>query len=134
MGDLQCPARVFVAAPNGRLAAPELTDRLRAERVSAVYAAPGTDAERVGPAVAKALGAGWSPQPRLAESPAEVFGDIADRHRGEAVLVLADPGVLAAVTGSARAATGPLTALEADGDGWRMVSPPPLPASGHEVR
>lgn len=67
--------------------------------------------------------------------------EVADRHRGEAVLVVSHGGVMSLVlpllavnAGSVRGNPPVLTncavvALERDGDGWRLVRPWPTPAA-----
>lgn len=169
MSDLQCPARVFVTRPaqatsagpgvtrhaGGRLThlgseeAWALAERLRTERVAAVYTSGLGPAVDTGALVARALGVRAHVRPGLEElAPAEpvaealarmaaALDDVADRHRGEAVLAVSHPGMtslvlprLAANGGVVSAAPPPLApgevvALERDADGWRLTAPWP---------
>ncbi|MGV1009443.1 MAG: hypothetical protein ACOYBY_12640 [Dermatophilaceae bacterium] len=103
MGDLQCPARVYVA---GVALAREAEQRLSHERVAAVYRLEGS--------------------PEAVRTQLEA---IADRHRGEAVLVLGDASLMSAALGGIVSGwrvgdplgAGTVRALEADADGWRLV-------------
>lgn len=96
MSDLQCPARFLLVAP-----AASAAERLRHERVAAVYAGPdgsasadelsaeelgralGAPVRRPGPAVD--LGAVLAREP----GPLAALEDLADLHRGETVVVVA---------------------------------------------
>jgi broad specificity phosphatase PhoE len=101
VSDLQCPARIFLAREDRPRDAIPLTERLRGERIAHVYTR----------SVALA-----------------VLEEIADRHRGEAVLVVgrgADiAGTLAALacppSPSGYVANGEYVLLEHDADGWRL--------------
>jgi hypothetical protein len=103
MGDLQCPARVYVA---DAVAADLARGWLSHERIAGIHRLDGT-----------------TQQVRAQ------LEDIADRHRGEAVLVVGEPDVVSAalrgwVAGwraDATWAPDALVALEADADGWRLV-------------
>lgn len=138
MGDLQCPARVFVLGSGPGLTSDELARLLRAERIAAVYAGRSGHLEQTGRELASALGAVFSGEPGLTQADPvptgddarHVFGHIADRHRGEAVLVMAEPDVLRPVVGAAGGTGDRIVALEADADGWRVVSHLPTSASG----
>ena len=97
MSDLQCPARVYVATPD------EADPQPSGVRIASVYT--------------------WS-----AGEVADVraaLDDLADRHRGESVLVLVDEaqraeiGRWAGSAGGQDRADGPLV-LEGDADGWRI--------------
>ena len=97
MSDLQCPARVYVAT------AGETQQRPSGVQIASVYTWP----------------AGEVPDVRVA------LDELADRHRGESVLVLVDEAQRAAISRWARSvggqdgAEGPLV-LEGDLDGWRL--------------
>lgn len=115
MGDLQCPARIYLVET---VAARDVGERLTHERLAAVYeVAEPVDAVRAS------------------------LQDIADRHRGEAVLVVGEAGVVSdALRGlvagwRARALSTPdaVLALEADADGWRLVVPPSLAERSDDV-
>jgi hypothetical protein len=147
MSDLQCPA-TFLVVPvdtlgegwRGEVAG--LAERLRDRRVAAVYGGTTAPAVAVSAALADSLGV---PSHTLTEPPTPPGGpsdgtavarcraaleELADLHRGEAVLVVDDSQVLEpALTplvrrglgaGPRRAPYRPV-ALEVDGDGWRLV-------------
>lgn len=91
MSDLQCEARVFVAAPSAR--ADDLVARLAGEHIAAVYSPQSPDAaelsRRLGGVLLPmtepvTLGAVLNRRP-VALS---VLRDLTDLHRGETVLVL----------------------------------------------
>jgi hypothetical protein len=136
MSDLQCPARLVVAwprrSPEGPSGAPDLVPELvrvlAGERVALVYGAQAPLSD----AVASELGV-----PLAAAIDLET---VADLHRGETVLLLAEgPGVLDPVRG--RLVHGPavdrldrpppqrqaprwvLVRVEADADGWVVREP-----------
>jgi hypothetical protein len=147
MSDLQCPA-TFVVVPvdtlgegwRGEVAA--LAGRLWDRRVAAVYGATTAPAVAVSAALADGLGL---PSHPLAEPPSPPSGPadgtavarcrialegLADLHRGETVLVVADrqvlePALAALVRRGLGAGQGPASyravTLEVDGDGWRLV-------------
>jgi broad specificity phosphatase PhoE len=143
MSDLQCPATLLIAATEmgpGRVH--DLVEQLRGRRVAAVYASLGQAAELARLAASELD----LPEPRFSDAlgePADlgdpaagsqlvierftrVIDEIADVHRGEAVLVftydqlmgLAIPGA----TGQPELDGGviPVTEMEVDGDGWRL--------------
>ncbi len=97
MSDLQCPARFLVVAVPGAVRPEPWAEALRNERVAAVYdAPPHADGAQ---ALAGALGLPVHAMTRrltLAEVAAastvalDVLRDLADLHRGETVVVLAD--------------------------------------------
>ena len=101
MTDLQCPARVFLAREDQARDGISPTERLRGERIAQVYG---------GSAALAAL------------------EDIADQHRGEAVLVVGDAGAIAATlarlafppAAPGRPENGAYVLLEHDADGWRL--------------
>ncbi len=200
MSDLQCPARFIVArhgeamyadpellsdeggwlTERGREQAAALGERLRAERVGAVYTSPLARAQQTGAVVGELLGLTASTVAGLQEfsvgslagTPAsgpearEVFvawvtGDLdrrwpgaetgsevvarfvaavealADRHRGETVLVVSHGGVMTLAIPNTAENVRPELALDAmipncavaevevDADGWRLVGPWP---------
>jgi broad specificity phosphatase PhoE len=154
VSDLQCPARVYLArhaeagAPltePGERQARALGEGLRAARIARVYTSPLPRAARTAGLAAEVLAVAVEVLPALVEV-GEVPGegaadvvtrmtgaleDIADRHRGEAVLVV---GHLAAIgltlphliDGPAAAPLDPgldpgaWLALEGDADGWTL--------------
>ncbi len=134
MGDLQCPARVFLAAAHDVAL---WSEWLRSQRVAAVYAT-GAAAEAAAN-VAAALGVGATvveetpaPEspPAAREPVAEALADLADRHRGEAALLVDAAGSFARALrplvpgwgAHPPPAGGGILALEVDADGWRRVS------------
>lgn len=199
MSDLQCPARVFVArhaqaryavanvltdaggtlTDLGREQSAELAERMRSQRLAAVYTSHLDRAVQTGAIVAETLGvpsrmiegiqefaagslegatwdvvgkagyaawlagdlqarwpggeSGWE----LLERMRAALDELADRHRGEAVLVVSHGGVMAlalprlAADGVALRTATPLlpnvavVAMERDADGWRLVGPWP---------
>ena len=200
MSDLQCPARILVArhgeamydAPEllsndggwltdlGREQAAELGERLRAERVAAVYTSGLNRAQQTGAVVGELLGVTAAPvegvqefsvgtlagTPAMGPAAREVFvawvtGDLdrrwpgaetgtevvarfvgaveglADRHRGETVLVVSHGGVMTLAIPNTAVNTRPELAFDAlipncgvaevevDSDGWRLVGPWP---------
>ena len=200
MSDLQCPARFLVArhgeamyadpellsdeggwlTERGREQAATLGDRLRAERVAAVYTSPLARAQQTGAVVGELLGLTTSPVAGLQEfsvgslagTPASgpdarkvfvawVTGDLdrrwpggetgsevvarfvtavealADRHRGETVLVVSHGGVMTLAIPNTAENVRPELAVDAmipncavaevevDADGWRLVGPWP---------
>lgn len=121
-GTLQCPARLFLV-PAGAGAAARV-DRLTGERVARVWAGPDPEVLRIARVLADRLGAEVVVRDGLAGDAAvvrEVLGEIADQHRGEAVLVVTGPEDLAP-----RSAEGVL-AVEAGDDGWRRLPDGPGP-------
>ena len=96
MSDLQCPARVYVAMPG------DVEPYPSGVRIASVYT----------------WSAGEVSDVRTA------LDDLADRHRGESVLVLVDDSQRAQILGWARSAGGPgaegALVLEGDSTGWRV--------------
>jgi len=200
VSDLQCPARILVARHGeamyddpellsddggwltdlGRSQAAELGERLRDERVAAVYTSRLNRAQQTGAVVGERLGLRASTvhgvqefsvgslagTPAMGSAAREVFlawvtGDLdrrwpgaetgtevvarfvdavealADRHRGETVLVVSHGGVMTLAIPNtatnttpelARAADIPncgMAELAVDSDGWRLVGPWP---------
>jgi hypothetical protein len=101
VSDLQCPARIFLARADQARDGIPLTERLRGERIAQVYSGSAALAE---------------------------LEDIADRHRGEAVLVVGDVGSIAETlarlafppAASRYLENGAYVPLEHDADGWRL--------------
>lgn len=124
MSDLQCAVRVFLAP--GNVPAPSLLG-LRAERIALVLAPTGPDG-----ATAKAAGAALSsrvehrPDLHGVDGVVAVLHDLADTHRGEAVLVVLGqelvPDVVARLGASGSRtpgnAEGGIALVEGDADGW----------------
>lgn len=115
MSDLQCPARFLILSePN-----PSLADVLRHERVAAVYdGPPGSGAAALGDALAlpvQVMTRRLTLADVLAEDPDAVgdLRDLADLHRGETVVVVAEgvPGQRVDVS------------IDGDGVAVREVSP-----------
>ena len=108
MSDLQCPARLFLLGGSSP-PAPSVVAALRGQRVVAVYGPePGSDSEsEVASRLADELG--------TAVATTDSLDDVADRHRGEAVVVVGDHGY-----------DEPLVAVEIDADGMRVTSPPAM--------
>lgn len=141
MSDLQCPVRVLVVS---RDQAVGFVARLADERIAVVVTSHDPAAVQVGQQVAAVCSAQvvaraeW-PESLPAEGPEHaeqcrsavlsartVLDDLADSYRGEAVVVISEPGVLQAVAqwaGQAGThATSPSgVALEGDADGWRST-------------
>ena len=148
MSDLQCPATLLVVRVDtlgegwrGEVAG--LAERLRDRRVAAVYAGVTAPAVAVSAALADGLGLPSQPlaEPPTRGGPADglavarcraALEELADRHRGETVLVVDDGQVLEPALaplvrhGSGAGPTPPYrpVALEVDGDGWRLVDAP----------
>lgn len=83
MSDLQCPARLFLLSGSGPPSS-SVVAALRGERVVAVYRpTSGSDAEtEVASRLADELG--------IEASTTDSLDDVADRHRGEAVVVVGE--------------------------------------------
>lgn len=119
--NLQCPARlVLVAEPAALLAAAgDPADR----RIARIYApaaeaVPASVAERLGTTVGvvpelRAPAAG-EPRDETVRRIAAAVDELADQHRGETVLLLADPAFLGL--------TGSSAEVEHDGTGWWVVA------------
>ncbi len=151
MTDLQCPARVLLAGrgdpAEGALAEgdPPWADVLirvcAAERVAQVYAAADQASGALAAVVAERLGVGMAADPVDVTS-ASGLPDLADLHRGEALLVvlperlveaaLRAVGVRAACArpvgdltsaGQPGAAADPFVRLQGDSSGWVLVAP-----------
>lgn len=103
MSDLQCPARLFLLSGSGPLPS-AVVAALRSERVVAVYGpVSGSDGEHeVASRLGDELGTGVATSDSL--------DDVADRHRGEGVVVLGQHPY-----------DDPLVLVEIDGDGRRVT-------------
>ena len=131
MGAPHCPARIFVV---GSLDAGDLeltrdlAARLRGERIARVWTSLLPGSLETAEVVAGALGVGVEGREDLQEHsaadlvaagrgvpacPNGALGELADRHRGEAVLLVGHGTGLA---------PGELVALDVDEDGWRAAS------------
>ncbi len=105
MSDLQCPARLFLLSGSGPPPA-SVVSALHGQRVVVVYGPPA--AGELVSWLADELGAAVS-----TGHPGASFDDLADRHRGEAVVVVGDHDHDA-----------PLVLVEIDADGSRTVPQP----------
>jgi hypothetical protein len=136
MSDLQCPATFLIASGEmGTGRVHDLVEQVRGRRISAVYASLGLAAEP-----AKLAASELGLEPRLSDAlgePADftqAIDEIADVHRGEAVLVFTNDHVMRlAVPGQTRHLVPhgtllPVTEMDVDSDGWRLRSiPQPSP-------
>lgn len=157
MSDLQCPVRVLLVAREGHRFGP-LGDTLRPQRLARIYGGPEASARHTAARLSDDLGvpavvlAGLAGPPGPADQvtadrestdaqPAlrRLMDGLADEHRGEAVLIVGDERVLAALAprragiGAPAAGADPLPpdvviAVEGDADGWRLVRPWPITA------
>ena len=114
MSALQCPARLFVARSGGAQA---LAAALRGERIARVWCGPLPPSVATAETVAAVLGVGVEVREglrrlRLDGGPPAVLEEVADEHRGEAVLVVGDEHTLP---------DAGYVELEVDADGWRLV-------------
>ena len=114
MSDLHCAARMVVTRSD---AAPDLAGHLVGERVAVVLTDAWQPARGAASELAEQLGTSCEHLPE--GSLREVLDDVADLHRGETLVVVADrdwPGTLG------RAADGQGAVLvEIDADGWRTT-------------
>ena len=161
MSSLQCPARVFVArhgqaqrpagsddgglTDEGRAQALALAAELRSARISRVWTSSMARAAETAEIVAAELGVGVAvrdglreyaadePAEALAARVTEVLEEVADEHRGEAVLVVTHGGALLAALAPLAGIPAerlrerslpPCAAveLEADGERWSVTS------------
>ena len=132
MGAPHCPARIFVVgsieAGDDLEQVRDLAARLRGERIARVWTSLLPCSLETAELVAAALGVGVEAREELREHsaadlvdagragsacPNGALGELADRHRGEAVLLVGHG------TGPA---PGELVALDAHEDGWRAAS------------
>ena len=150
MSDLHCPARVFIArhaetsydggerlTRAGEEQARGLAERLAGERIAAVHASSMPRAAATARIAAGVLGVGLELHDDLAEVGVETadavvarvtenLAEIADRYRGEAVLVVGHQAAfgiaLARLPGAQAAGLDPggVLALEHDADGWTL--------------
>jgi hypothetical protein len=88
MSDLQCAARIIVVTPPAMADVTWLASELYRERVQVVYAAD--DVPDTGPVetLAEDLGVPCRSGHGLLDDTSEGLADIADRHRGETVVVV----------------------------------------------
>lgn len=147
MSDLQCPVRLILAragdAIEGQLTAAgcararELGASLRAARIACVYTSGEPAAAETARLVAAELGiavparAEWSgtAEAGVARRLDHLLEDIADRHRGEAVLLVVDRWTLSrsgpdlgGLPLPASPADPVWVELEGDADGWRFLA------------
>lgn len=145
MSDLQCPATLLIAATEmGPGSVHDLVEQVRGRRIAAVYGSLGKAAASANQAASE-LGL---PEARFRDGlgePAELvdpaegrqqvvelfaqaINEIADAHRGEAVLVFADDQVTRLAIPGATPHVEPdgtvvqVTLMEVDGDGRRFLS------------
>lgn len=114
MSDLQCPARVVLLRQEG---AAEALEWLRHERVAHVYSSASPVAARAALALARELDVGHGTLHELSvvdpqDLSGTVLDQVADLHRGETLVVVAE---------LAGAAEGPVVVVQRDGDGWRQT-------------
>lgn len=111
MSDLQCPARLFLTRPRDEGALRRLAAALADERIAAVFSGDQPAAVRAGEELATLLAVSWTERAELRDLTAAVeeipaLDELADAHRGEAVVVVGG------LTGDE------IVALERDADGW----------------
>ena len=135
MSDLQCPARLLLASPAEAGHEPDLADAVVGDRVARVWTSPTASAVRTAEAVAARLGVGVLVHEDLQDRSvggetvaqagvrvAAVLAEIADAHRGEAVLVVSHARALrAAVPSTADLIDRVVVGLEGDADGWVVL-------------
>ena len=126
MSDLQCAARVFVAAYADEATSRQLASLLSGERIARVWATAGEQAVESAGVTAGVLGV----EVVVREDLPDLLGEVADTHRGEGVLVVsARDVILETVPLLSRNLTfsraselslreGDVIALESDADGW----------------
>ena len=145
MSDLHCPARLYLARHGetengglnglGREQARELAESLRGARIARIYTSGEASAVQTAEVVAPVLGVRVVVRDELEEP--EIRAElelVADQHRGEAVLAISHgDAIRAGVTALARNLSSSfpesravpscgVVELEADADGWRVVS------------
>ncbi|MDN5791230.1 MAG: hypothetical protein L0H25_10230 [Micrococcales bacterium] len=106
MSDLQCAARFVVLEAQTLGELPGLVDRLAGERIAALYAAHDVAGDGAVTWLAGELGLGVEVTPGDLTPGGAGYDELADRHRGETVVVV-----------QAGAASAP-TLLLVDADGW----------------
>jgi hypothetical protein len=121
MSDLQCPATLWLAATTGDaggLDAADVAARLADRRIALVHGdrAGGRTAETVGDLLGVPVHAGTD------VTAPDTLQDLADQHRGESVLVVADAEALGRVLGAAPD-PGTLVEVSVDADGWVIGRP-----------
>ena len=121
MSDLQCPARVLLI-PLEVLASAPSVQSVAGSLVSAVYLlAPAALPHQLDAAQRLAQQAGCRLERELNAqlSVATAIDQLADLHRGEAVVLVAEASHIRSALGSARAASGPVV-LTVDSSGWKV--------------
>ena len=130
MSDLQCAATFVLAVAGDEAQARELAADLRFRRIAMVYGGDAAGPERTAGAVADVLGVQMRRE-ALLDGPAVLDG-LADQHRGETALVVAEAAVLAALLPSlvpglpasygAALTAGDVVQMRVDADGWMVDS------------
>ncbi len=132
VSDLFCPARILLCRVGGtdRGEVDRLGVRLSRERVAAVYSSGAPGAAEGGAALALRLGLTAEVAVDLSTAPYAALAGIADRHRGESVVVVGDdvlagpPGLGVPPATRVPAGVPPepaVTVVEIDADGWRVA-------------
>jgi hypothetical protein len=126
VSDLQCAATFVFAVPGDEAQARALAAGLRFRRLAMVYAGDGPAPDRTARVVADVLGVQMRRDTAL-EGTAALEG-IADEHRGETVLVVAEAPRLATVlqdlgpglprSDGSRLSAGDVVEMRVDADGW----------------
>jgi len=130
VSDLQCAATFVFVASGDETRADALAAELRFRRVAMVYTGVGAGPERTARTVAAHLGVRVSSRPGLDER--AVLESLADEHRGETLLVVADATPLATVLPSLvpglpesygqGLTAGDVVEMRVDADGWVVDS------------
>jgi len=130
VSDLQCAATFVFVASGDETRADALAADLRFRRVAMVYAGVGPGPGRTARVVADRLGVRVSGRPGLDQR--AVLEGLADEHRGETLVVVADAGPLATVlpslvpglptTYGQGLAAGDVVEMRVDADGWVVDS------------
>ena len=88
MSDLQCAARIIVVTPLALDDVPWLASQLYREHVQVVYAADDVPGSGTVETLAEDLGVPFRSGHGLLDDGSEGLSDLADRHRGETVVVV----------------------------------------------
>jgi hypothetical protein len=126
LSDLQCAATLLLASVRGEEQARALGTSLLERRVALVYTDGSTTAARTAGLLSERLGVPVRPEPGLAPDGRGVLEGLADLHRGETVLVVAETEVIGRVLGTAGRAIGSadnaddVVELHIDADGWTV--------------
>ena len=128
MSDLQCPARILLIHHDAEV----MVGALSRARVLHVYSGADPAAAAIAERLAVGLGVAGTRWAEGTGAPAgsciarEVLEDLADRHRGETVVVVSHGGAILATLAAlgwpglaADLGPGAGVVLERDGDGWR---------------